>query len=995
MKMKTSAALLAVATASLSVAQDEDNGIHQNGTSANHSIQHTAFAMPKFTNPFTYEFESASTASPLQRRIPRRSSTGIVDPRRIVNKGERQERKSTRIDSKIGSLDGQTERELADEFGIEYSFTTLKTKIVSTLSRWRWLARLGRDIDEHFAPGACAVTTDNFRNPRRPHTLRSLVVLVILLLIVFGTLYSLVEYLLLATRTSACSVSTVYIPVTYSVTAGMADSSSSAPASPANGSSGLSSAATYTSTSTQTLTSYVTVDPAASPITSSTLPYMYTVDPTGSTHWVNGNSPSSGVSLVTATTSVVVTPGGTGSAAPPSTTQEVSYFTLSGFTSTVYSYAEPDTTITSTSTSTNYMTYTLSQVSPSTDTRSSFSGIASGGWNMSTSTDAGVAPAAASSMDPVSTTLTQVYYTPSGDPSTSTTTTFITTTIAVRSTTTITPSTTILSASGFATTITALPITISTGAQPTDNDPQDGDSLPTEGLSSISSTLTASAANATTGSSGLSSLEVVATSSTSALSSGSAIPVAQSTGSASQLSGTGSSSSALTTISLTNSAVPVPSSSGSTLQITNTMSGTDPMVSSKSVAANITSLISIPSSLASASSVAAISSTLSPGVASSSIVSTASNSSAASTSTTLSQSGASPTSSLTRQTSQGSASSASDAVSANSTEAASAAAISSTQSLPAPDSSAAASITSSSTSGFRTSAAVSSKSVSTTLSASPKSTKQATSPSPSGNASKSSQSSSQSQADTISSSSFVTPSSISTTKSKSVSRSTNPFPASSATARPTTGCGEHGDFTIDFDNLPNFSSSDENDKDITQAPPIPNPYHHLTFSDGYVYAPSPWEPFIPRSSPHLAVFLGNATGMAARTPYGNYSKPGEISDGPRESISAFWFDARSAWLVCDNPGPDVCTMVLSAYTWSASAKTEILAYSQNATVEGCPEFKDCQLKKIEFPSSFRGLTGLQVQAFVGKEPKMFFMDDLALRWSDNTCAAGMLRQRSL
>jgi hypothetical protein len=64
---------------------------------------------------------------------------------------------------------------------------------------------------------------------------------------------------------------------------------------------------------------------------------------------------------------------------------------------------------------------------------------------------------------------------------------------------------------------------------------------------------------------------------------------------------------------------------------------------------------------------------------------------------------------------------------------------------------------------------------------------------------------------------------------------------------------------INFDDLPNFMPT-ENDTAITQAPPIQNPYHHLTFSDGYVYAPAPSEPYAPVSSPHLAVFLSNATG---------------------------------------------------------------------------------------------------------------------------------------
>ena len=135
--------------------------------------------------------------------------------------------------------------------------------------------------------------------------------------------------------------------------------------------------------------------------------------------------------------------------------------------------------------------------------------------------------------------------------------------------------------------------------------------------------------------------------------------------------------------------------------------------------------------------------------------------------------------------------------------------------------------------------------------------------------------------------------------------------------------------------------------------------------------------------------------MRASAPFGNMVKPGEIGDGPRDSISAFWFDAYSAWLGCDNEGPEACTMVFQAYTWSKATNDEIVSYTQNATLPACPDFKDCHLQKVSFPRSFRSLTGLQIQSFVGGEERMFFMDNLALHWSDHSCAAGLQRQHSL
>lgn len=219
-------------------------------------------------------------------------------------------------------------------------------------------------------------------------------------------------------------------------------------------------------------------------------------------------------------------------------------------------------------------------------------------------------------------------------------------------------------------------------------------------------------------------------------------------------------------------------------------------------------------------------------------------------------------------------------------------------------------------------------------------------------------------------------------------------PASATSAMPTTGCGEYGDFDLDFDNLPNFSPSGESQTDITQAPPIPNPYHHFTFNEGYVYAPDPKVPYEPVSPPHVAVFVGNGTGMRATQARKHTIEDGEFADGPYESSSAFWFDAFSGWFGCDNEGPEECTLVMSAYTYDAEKDDEVLASQKNATVEGCPGFKDCKLKKIDFPEDFKGLSGLQIQAFTGQEERMFFMDSLSMKWSDNSCAAGLTRQRS-
>ncbi|KAK3670665.1 hypothetical protein LTR78_009500 [Recurvomyces mirabilis] len=233
------------------------------------------------------------------------------------------------------------------------------------------------------------------------------------------------------------------------------------------------------------------------------------------------------------------------------------------------------------------------------------------------------------------------------------------------------------------------------------------------------------------------------------------------------------------------------------------------------------------------------------------------------------------------------------------------------------------------------------------------------------------------------------PAAVSSTTTQS--STSNNFPPSSASATPT-ACGESGPFTMTFDDLPSFTPNNLNQTDITQAPPMPNPYHHLKFSNGYVYAPLPNEPYLPASSPHLAVFLANGSGMRTGPGAGS-ENPGEIADGPYQSMSAFWFDAFSSFVGCDNSGPSDCTMVLTGYTWSPEAGREIPAYTQNMTVAPCPSLQGCVMQLINFPESFRGLSGLQMRAYVGQQERMFFVDNLALAWSNDTCAAGLERLR--
>lgn len=157
--------------------------------------------------------------------------------------------------------------------------------------------------------------------------------------------------------------------------------------------------------------------------------------------------------------------------------------------------------------------------------------------------------------------------------------------------------------------------------------------------------------------------------------------------------------------------------------------------------------------------------------------------------------------------------------------------------------------------------------------------------------------------------------------------------------------------------------------------------------------PPPSDPFPSISAPRLVMFLTNDTGPSSSTNAGG-QRPGEIGAGDRASESAFWFDAYSAYLGCDYGGSDNCTMQISGYTWQDSVQSEVLTYQQNVSLPTCPGLQDCKLQQVMFPRSMIGLSGIQFQAFASGKQRMWFMDNLSLAWSNNTCAAGLLRTRS-
>ncbi|GAM85571.1 hypothetical protein ANO11243_035780 [Dothideomycetidae sp. 11243] len=126
------------------------------------------------------------------------------------------------------------------------------------------------------------------------------------------------------------------------------------------------------------------------------------------------------------------------------------------------------------------------------------------------------------------------------------------------------------------------------------------------------------------------------------------------------------------------------------------------------------------------------------------------------------------------------------------------------------------------------------------------------------------------------------------------------------------------------------------------------------------------------------------------------SKPSGTNPSQCGEIGNFTitFNAYGAYLGCDTKSHSGCVYEISGYVYDSTSDSEALAYQGNVTLLGCPELRNCALQYIKFDHGLRGVTGLQIRAFDATGQRIWFLDDLQLGWSDDSCAAGRVRAAS-
>lgn len=180
---------------------------------------------------------------------------------------------------------------------------------------------------------------------------------------------------------------------------------------------------------------------------------------------------------------------------------------------------------------------------------------------------------------------------------------------------------------------------------------------------------------------------------------------------------------------------------------------------------------------------------------------------------------------------------------------------------------------------------------------------------------------------------------------------------------------------------------------VTDPMPIFSPYKHFYFSEGFVVGPPPRVPFIPESPPLLLQFMAQDINVTRNDNFpvtGQYGATGEIGVGENLRWGCYTFDAIAAAVGCDSLGP-VCEFQATGVVYNTATDEYDEKYTTFFETPGCPAGENCALTEYMFLDEFKDIQGLRINATVEGVPKIWWLDDLQLMWSDGSCEAGDCR----
>jgi hypothetical protein len=106
----------------------------------------------------------------------------------------------------------------------------------------------------------------------------------------------------------------------------------------------------------------------------------------------------------------------------------------------------------------------------------------------------------------------------------------------------------------------------------------------------------------------------------------------------------------------------------------------------------------------------------------------------------------------------------------------------------------------------------------------------------------------------------------------------------------------------------------------------------------------------------------------------------------------FSFNMYGASFGCDSLGPP-CDFTFTGYQLNKTRGPDQQVAIQDIAVPACKALAGlkCQLVPVTLDNTFQDLDKVRINVTVAGTPKIWWMDDLQLGWTNNTCATGLCR----
>ncbi|KAJ8125170.1 hypothetical protein O1611_g8470 [Lasiodiplodia mahajangana] len=198
------------------------------------------------------------------------------------------------------------------------------------------------------------------------------------------------------------------------------------------------------------------------------------------------------------------------------------------------------------------------------------------------------------------------------------------------------------------------------------------------------------------------------------------------------------------------------------------------------------------------------------------------------------------------------------------------------------------------------------------------------------------------------------------------------------------GLNNQGNFTHNFDDLP---PQNANPADNPEPMPILIPYHRFYYSGGFTVLPPPAARFKPASGNLMLQFTPPS--ISNNSQAGMPPDTADISVEPQRLASCFSFNFTRVSLGCDSKQKS-CSFTFTGLKYDRSKAASVEVASQTFIIPACPEAKNCMLTPISV-SGFNGLTSINIKAELDGNPIIWWADDFAFGWFENTCESGLCR----